>query len=66
MNPAGAEHALTPGPEALPTSLVHAMGETESEAFKGGKDGEFFSRRFNHRDAIADTAVDDHEIRVTE
>ncbi len=46
VNPARAEHALTPRPEALPGSLVHAMRDAESEAFEGGEDGEFFGRRF--------------------
>ena len=42
MNPTGAEHTLTPGPEALPTTLIHVMGDAKGETLEGGKDCEFF------------------------
>ncbi len=41
VNPAGAEHTLAPGPEALPTTLIHAMRDAKSETFEVGKDCEF-------------------------
>ena len=43
MNPASAEHALAPGPEALPAPLIHAVRDAEGEAFEGRQDGEFFA-----------------------
>ncbi len=45
VNPARAEHALTPGPETLPRPAVHAMRDAESETFEEGKDGEFLRSR---------------------
>src|SRR4030095_12751966 len=42
VNPAGAEHTLTRGPEAFPASEVHAMGDPKSETLEGGEGGEFF------------------------
>ena len=47
VNPARAEHALTPGPETLPRPAVHAMRDAESETFEEGKDGEFFGSWFH-------------------
>ena len=40
MDPAGAEGALTPGPESLPGALIHAPHEAESETFKRCQDFE--------------------------
>lgn len=34
MDPAGAQHALTPRPESLPGALIHASDEAESETFE--------------------------------
>src|SRR5260370_27598630 len=42
LNPARAKCTLTPGPEAFPAALIHAMRDTKGETFERGKDGEFF------------------------
>ena len=36
MDPAGAERALTPGPESLPGAAIHAPGEMKGEPFERG------------------------------
>ncbi len=46
LNPAGAERALAKCPEALPTSLIHAMSVAECEAFEAGKNLQLLRRGF--------------------
>jgi hypothetical protein len=44
MNPAGAEKALAPRPEAFPTAQVHPVGEMKCESFEAGESPKFFGR----------------------